>query len=386
MGEKRHAMLSPSGASRWMACTPSAVLEYDLPDRESEAAKEGTAAHNLAEIMLKHFTGSLSESEFKKQLSEARKSPYYNAEMESLVTDYTNYVLNLYKESLNDCDDPIIEIESKLPLIYYDTTDKGTGDAVIIADNTLRVIDLKYGKGVKVDAVENKQMLIYAIGALDKYGILYDIETIEMTVYQPRMNNISTWSIGREDLFSWYEDELIPKAKLAKDGKGDFVTGEHCRFCKIRETCRAYAEHNLEVLKHDFAEPATLTDDEIADILEKSADIMSWLRAVESFATTKALSGDVLKGFKLVSGRSNRRYKDVALVADRLIQNGYPEALIYDRSLLGITAMERAITKKAFNEILGDLVIKPEGKPVLVPESDKRPAINTLQSAINDFQ
>ena len=381
---KQHALLSPSGASRWLACPPSALLEADMPERESEAAKEGTTAHALAEVKLNRALDRITEEDYLDEIEKMKESKYYNEEMDELISGYVQFVLDKYAEDEERVPYTIIEVEEKLPL-PYSVEDEGTGDTVILSDGLLRIIDLKYGKGVPVSCVNNSQMKIYALGALAKYGFIYNVDEVELTIYQPRLDNISSWKVGVEELKDWLLNTVMPKAELAKEGKGEFATGDHCRFCKVREQCRAYSTENLRIAQLEFKDAPLLTEDEIADILGQSSKIASWLKSVEEYALVKALSGTRWKGYKLVEGKSARKYSDPDAVAKKLITNDIPEAIIYNKSLLGITAMEKAITKKTFNSLLSDLVIKPNGSPTLVPASDIRQEINNLQSAINDF-
>ena len=256
----------------------------------------------------------------------------------------------------------------------------GTGDCVIVADGTLSIIDLKYGKGVEVNAENNSQLLLYSLGALELFDGIYDIDTISMTIFQPRRYNISTYTISKDELLSWAEVVLVPAAKLAAKGEGNFKAGEHCRFCKVRTNCRKRAEYNLELARYDFEPPAMLDDIEIAAILAKADELIFWAADVKEYALRQALSGVTYDGFKVVEGRSNRKYTDEKAVIDAVKSAGFDP---YEHSILGITAMTTLLGKKKFNELLGGLIEKPQGKPTLVPLSDKRPAINT---ANDDFK
>ena len=243
----------------------------------------------------------------------------------------------------------------------------------------LQIIDFKYGLGVLVEAENNPQMMCYALGALDTYDGIYDIESVEMTIFQPRRGNVSTFTISKEDLLKWAEEYLAPIAQLAYNGEGEFHAGDHCQFCKVKATCRKRAEYNMELAAYDFEEPAMLDEDEIAEILPKIDSLITWANDLKDYALQQALSGVAYKGFKVVEGKSNRKYTDENAVAETIKQHGYDP---YERKLLGITAMTSLLGKKKFEELLGGLISKPPGKPALVPESDKRPALNT---AIDDF-
>ena len=384
--EASHALLGPSGASRWLACTPSARLEEKFPDNSGDAAAEGTTAHELGEILLRTFTGEYSKRKANSELKKLKESPFYNNEMQDNAEAYAAFVIEKFEEAKKRTPDAVLQIEQKLNLSEYVPESFGTGDAIIIADGILDIIDLKYGKGVLVSCENNKQMMLYALGALLEFDFLYAISIVRMTIYQPRLSNISTFEMSVEDLVEWAEKELSLKAQLAWEGKGEFVPGSHCQFCKAKAQCRALAEDNLELTKYDFQDSELLTDEEISAILVKADQFKKWLSSVENFALTEAVdNGKDWPGFKLVEGRSVRVYSSQDEVAKKLVENGIEEAIIYERKLLGITAMEKAITKKAFDSILGDLIIKPQGKPTLVPESDKRPAWNSVESAISDF-
>ena len=370
-----HALLSASGAHRWLNCTPSARLESDEPESTSAAAEQGTAAHALAEHKLRRAL---------KQRSKRPVSAWIDDEMETLTDDYVSFVQEHISIAQETCGDPQVLIEQRLDFSHIVPGSFGTGDCVIIAEPTLQIIDLKYGQGVLVEAVNNPQLMLYALGALHAFGSLYDIETVSVTIYQPRRANVDTWEISVAELEQWAETEVKPKAELASAGEGEFCPGSWCQFCRIAPTCRARAEANLQLAKLEFVPPAELSDAEIADVLTRIPQLKTWASDVEAYALSKAVNqGVVFEGFKLVAGRSVRKYtseKDVAAAAEAA---GYRD--IWDRKLITLTAMEKLMGKPAFNEILGDFVTKPAGKPTLVPASDKRPALD-LVSAATDFQ
>lgn len=383
----KHALLSPSSAERWLTCTPSARLGEKYPCTTGEAAKEGTVAHALGEALIRYEAGIISEEVYLKELSEIEQSEYYNADMQELMEEYRDYVMEAYEVAKMHTPDAELIIEDKLDLTKWIEGGYGTADAQIIADNTLNIIDLKYGRGVRVEAEGNKQMMLYAIGAVEKAKMFYDIKEVTMTIYQPRLNNISTYLLSVDELYKFAEEELKPKAAQAYEGKGDFVVGDHCRFCRAKPRCRAYADEQKKIAQYEFKNAEELSDDEIAEILAKADSVASWLKDVQDYALTVAVNeGKKFKGFKVVMGRSRRRYINEDDVVRRLLENGYEEALIFEKKLLGITAMEKAISKKQFNALLGDLVEKPEGKPMLVVESDKRPEWNRLETAQDDFK
>lgn len=375
----QHALFSASDAHRWLSCPPSARAEAGLPDSSSEAAKQGTVAHALAEWKVRCLDHRLVESAGDKPFSE-----WIDEEMERYTDEYATFVLE--QAAAAKMADPsfTLRVEQRLDFSHIVPGGFGTGDCVIIAEPTLQIIDLKYGQGVLVEAENNPQLMLYALGALHTFGDLYDIERVAVTIYQPRRANVDTWEISVADLQHWAETEVIPKAELASAGEGEFCPGSWCQFCRIAPTCRARAEANLTLAKLEFAPPAELSDAEITHVLARIPDLKSWASGVEAYALSKAVNqGVVFEGFKLVAGRSVRKYiseTDVAVAAQAA---GYRD--IWDRKLITLTAMEKLMGKPAFNEILGDLVTKPAGKPTLVPASDKRPALDLVTTA-TDFQ
>lgn len=373
MPPQKHALLSASSAHRWLHCPPSAKLTAGVTEAPSEAALQGTAAHALAEHKLRRAL---------KQQSKRPVSKYEDDEMNTHTDDYVAYVLEQYEQAKQTTPGAVIYIEQHLDFSNVVPGGFGTGDCLIVADGTLHVIDLKYGLGVLVEAEWNPQMMLYAIGALALFDALYDIEQVALTVFQPRRENVSTWTISVTELNKWAEQTLKPAAELAAKGEGEFYAGAWCQFCRIASTCRARAEANLELAKFEFAPPAELSADEVADVLAQIPGLTRWASDVQDYALSQALSGERYEGFKLVAGRSIRKYTDETAVAEAAKAAGYRD--IYKRSLLTITAMERLMGKKQFSEILGNLVLKPEGKPTLVPVSDKRPELQ-MDSAADDF-
>ena len=381
-----HAVLGPSSASRWMACTPSARLELTYPDTSGPAAEEGTLAHELGEMIIQYHNKLIKKVEYKEAVERIEANPMFNADMQGHAEDYASFVAEKFAEARKRTKDAVLQVEAKLNLTDYVPEGFGTGDAVIIADGVMDIIDLKYGKGVMVFCENNKQMMLYSLGALREYDFMYDIHTVRMTIYQPRLDNISSFEMSVSDLRKWAVEELIPRAALAFDGVGEFVPGTPCHFCKAKVQCRALAEENLKIAKYDFADGVLLEDHEISDILTRAKAFVNWIGSIEDFALSQAIEkGKKWDGFKLVEGRSNRCYADQTKVADTLLANGYKEDVIYTKSLLGITAMEKTITKKTFSELLDGLLIKPPGKPTLVPATDKRSEWNSIESAISDF-
>lgn len=375
MPPNTHAVLSPSSAERWLHCTRSARLEQEFMDQPTQASAEGTAAHALAEHKLKKAL---------KMRSSRPVSEFDSDEMEELTDAYRDYVLEQLEIERQTCPDAQVFIETKLDLTSYVPGSFGTSDCIIISDDKLHVIDLKYGQGIVVQAKENPQMKLYALGALDIYDGLYDFSKVSMTIFQPRRENVSTWTESVDALRKWAAEELRPKAELANDGEGDFCSGDWCVFCKAAVRCRERAKAKLELAKQEFSLPPLITDEEIEEILPKLPDLTKWANDLMNYAKDAALNhGKHWSGFKVVAGRSNRKYKDEDAVIKAAQGAGYTD--IFKTSLITLTEMEKLMGKKKFKEILGGLVVKPEGKPALVPESDKRPAI-TGNDAKSDFE
>lgn len=372
-----HARLSASGAHRWMACTPSVKLEEQFPDKESEYAAEGTLAHSVAELIIRYNNEELTKRTFTTRMNKLRKEELFCKEMEDYISDYAHTVWEIFNEAKASCPDAQLLAEQRLDFSEYVPDGFGTGDVVIIADDMVQVIDLKYGKGVGVSAEGNPQLRLYGLGAYLEHSMLYDIRRVRMTIIQPRLENVSTEELTVEELLAWAEAEVRPKAVLAMAGEGEYVTGDHCRFCKAKAVCRARADENLALAKLELRDPDILEDWEIGEVLKRAEELNCWAKDVKDYAFDQALNHGVkFEGWKLVEGRSNRKYLDEDKVQETLLEAGYPEKEITETKLLGITAMEKAIGKKAFGVVLGDLVIKPEGKPTLVPETDKRPELD----------
>jgi len=371
-----HALLSASSSHRWLHCTPSARIEEQFENTSSVFAAEGTAAHALSEHKLRLFLG---------QKSKRPTSQFDSEELEYYTDSYVDYASELITDTSKKCKDPIILLEQRLDYSCYVPEGFGTGDLVIIADGTLDIVDLKYGKGVAVSAIDNPQMKLYALGAIALFDTLYDIQTVRMIICQPRLEVISTYELNTNELTAWAEVELRPKAQLAINGEGEFLPGEHCRFCRARQTCRARAEEHLVLARYDFKLPSLLTDEEIAEVLSLADRLSVWASDVYAYATDMAVrEGKEWKYFKLVEGRSNRRYTSESAVIETVSAAGYSD--IYKQSLIGITEMEKLLGKKRFQELLADLIEKPGGKPTLVPDSDKRKPMTFNNTAEDDFR
>lgn len=367
-----HSLLSASSSHRWLHCPPSARLCEGYDDKGSNFAAEGTDAHALCEYKLRAALG-MEAKDPTEDLS------WYDAEMEESANGYAAFVMELVEEAKKNCSDPVVLIEQRLDYSRYVAEGFGTGDCVIIADGTLHIVDFKYGRGILVEAEDNPQMMLYALGALELFDCLYDIDTVSMTIFQPRRGNVSTYTLPKADLYEWADTVLAPAAELAWSGEGEYHCGEWCQFCKAKADCRERANANMELAKYEFKQPPLLTDEEVEEILGRIDELIAWASDIRDYALQAAIGGKHWTGYKLVEGRSNRKYTDERAVVAAVRAAGYDP---YEHKVLGVTAMTTMLGKKQFNDILGGLVTKPQGKPTLVPDSDKRPAMTNI---INEF-
>ena len=368
----KHAVLSASSSERWLNCPPSARLCEAYEDKGSNYAAEGTDAHALCEFRLKQALGIPADDPIE-NLS------WYNEEMEDCAAGYAAYVSELLETAKQTCADPVVMIEQRVDFSRWVKEGFGTADCIVIADGVLNICDYKNGQGCLVLADRNPQMMLYALGALEIFDGIYDIDTVRMTIYQPRKSNISVYEMDKADLYEWANSELTQKAQLAYEGQGSFSCGEWCRFCKAKAECRERAEANLALARYEFQTPALLADEEIADILGKVDALTAWASDVKEYALQQAISGTAFPGWKLVEGRSNRKYTSEAAVAAAVEGAGFNP---YEKKLLGITAMQKLLGKSRFEELLAPYIEKPQGRPTLVRSSDKRPEWNTAK---NDF-
>ncbi len=363
-----HAFLSPSSSIRWYFCPPSARLCDQFPDQGSVFAAEGTEAHALCEYLLKSALG--------RPCVDPRPSlQYYTPEMEESASGYVQYILEKVEAHKAAAGlSPSVFVEQRLDLRGYIPESMGTADCVIIAGDTVEIIDFKYGMH-RVPAT-SMQLRIYALGACEVFSSLYDLSHVRMAIYQPRLSSVDETEMTVADLYAWARAELAPRARQAFDGAGEFACGDWCRLCRARRSCRALAEYQLEIAKYDFSDPALLSDAEIADVLSRVDDLVAWAADVKDYALREALKGHPYPGFKLVEGRTNRRFTDDAAVAARVESAGRDP---WERKLLGVATLEKLLGRKAFADLLSDLVTRPEGKPTLVPVSDKRPELITAR-------
>lgn len=382
----KHALLSASGAHRWLECTPSAQLELQFPQSTSEYAEEGTAAHELCELTARYWLGEISEAEYENQRDELAKGKYYNAEMQECANDYAKFVAEKTAAARETCEDAFTALEVRVDFSKYVKDGFGTGDCIIVSDNVLEIIDFKYGKGVRVEAADNPQMKLYALGAYLEYNTLFDIDSVRMTIFQPRLSGVqSSDEITVKELLEWAEKYVKPRAKLAYKGEGEFAPSEEvCKFCRAKAQCKARADKNLKLFD-EAPDILLLTPEDAGKILEQAGDIQSWLADLESLVSSTLLAGQPVEGWKMVEGRSNRRFTDELKVVAAMKAAGYDESLLYERKLITLTQMEKDFGKKAVAETLGELIVKPQGKPTLAPAKDKRPEFRPEEQLLAEF-
>ena len=370
-----HAFLSPSASHRWLNCPPSAKLCATVPDQSSPYAQQGTSAHELCAYLVEKALG-------RDVNNPTENLDYYDSEMQMCAEGYADFVMQEYEQAKKNCPDTDVLIEQKVDFSKWVEGGTGTADCILLSDGLAEIIDYKHGLGVMVSAKSeefggNPQLMCYSLGLIDMFDGIYNIDKIRMAIYQPRRENVSIFEMTKADLLKWADEVLSPTAAIAMKGEGEFKAGGHCQFCKVKATCRKRAEYNLEMAKYDFEMPDTLEDYEIDAILMKVDELTSWASDIKEYALNQALRGTDYEHFKVVEGRSNRKYTDEDKVAKVVTNAGYDP---YDKSVKGITAMTKLLGKKKFDELLGSLTFKPQGKPTLVTKSDKRPAMkNTAQ-------
>lgn len=388
--ERKHALLSASHAARWLACPPSARLEEKFKETcgfqdSSVYAEEGTLAHEFAELSLRMASGRISKVDYESALEALRGHELYSEEIEEQIEKYSTYVMEAFEHAKTVVPDPILFIEEKLDFSHIVEEGFGTGDSGIIADGIMEVIDLKYGKGVKVEACENPQLKLYALGALHNYEMLYDIHTVRLTIVQPRIDNIVSWDISVRDLYKWAFEVVKPIAEKAYVGKGIQKAGEHCKFCSVKAMCNTLAQRNIALAKHEFKDPQLLTEKQLIDVYKQIPMLVDWANSVGEFLFNKALAGEKVEGYKLVEAPSRRRWTNEEDVQAKLKEEGYTEEQFNTVKLKGISDIEKLVGKKNFPALMEGFVIKPQGNPILVPENDKRPEYKSLEQAKNDF-
>lgn len=379
-----HAVLSASGASRWLACTPSARLEEQFPDSTSEYAKEGTLAHEVCELKVrKNLIEQMPTRTYNTKLKKIKENELWQDEMDKFTDAYLEYIQELVHSY--SCS-PAVMVEKKVDFSQYVPEGFGTADCIVIAEGTMHIIDFKYGKGVAVSAENNPQMKLYALGAYLEYSMLYPIEKIKMAIVQPRLENEASESeIFVAELMDWAENVVKPLAEKAYKGEGTYIAGNHCRFCRAKATCRERARMNLEASKFEMRAGALLSDTEVGEALKMAQDLAKWAEDLKEYALTESLKGKIIPGWKAVEGRSVRAFKDTDLAIKTIIDSGIDEALLYERKQLTLAQIEKLLGTKQFKELVGELVEKAPGKPTLVLETDKREKIVNRITAEEDF-
>ena len=380
--DRTHALLSASGASRWMNCNPSARLEDMFPDESSEFAEEGTLAHEISELKLTKYLKTMSLRTFNSKMKKLKSHKLYKPEMEN----YTDVYVDNIKELLMSFDKPgTAEIEKKVDFSEYVPEGFGTCDFVTVDTGTLYIRDLKYGKGVPVSAQDNPQLMLYSLGAYLEFSLFNDIENINMGIIQPRLDIVSIFEISADELMKWAENEVKPNAEKAFKGEGDFKVGQ-CTFCRAKALCRARAEANMSLETEMKLKGNILSNEEMGEILNRARDVVKWVKDIENYCQQAILRGEYVPGWKVVEGRSVRAFSDTEKAMEVLKEKGVAEELMYERKMLTLTQLEGVVGKKDFNEYVGDFIIKPKGKPTLVPESDKRASyVNDVINASDDF-
>ena len=384
--ERAHALLSASGAHRWLVCTPSAKLEEGFPDTTSEAAKEGTLAHELAELKARHYfyTPDFGKKKYTTRANKLKKEDLWKDEMERYTDEYLDY-LKVTALNLNTA--PYVAIEQKLDLGNWIPEGFGTADCVMVYGNTVHVFDFKYGKGVQVDAEQNPQMLLYALGVYAAYKMLYPIEQICMTIVQPRIDHVSEWTCTLEELLSFGE-KVKERAALAIEGKGEYHPDEKaCRFCRAKAQCRARSDFNVKKAFNIGEMPPLISAEEAGQRLLELQDIVKYQKDLQEWALSECLAGKDVPGWKAVEGRSVRDWSDMDAAFDKLIKSEMTmEEMLYEKKPLTLAQVEKLIGKKDFQDTVGEFVVKKSGKPTLVKESDKREAITNIVTAEEAFK
>ena len=383
---RQHSVLSPSGAHRWLKCTASAALEATLPDNTSVVAAEGTLAHEICELKLQHyfFTADMTKRKFTLRYNKLKADPLYQQEMDGYTDSYVDIIK---AQALKFESAPVVKIEEEFDLREYIRTDEahGSADCVLISSTELHVYDFKYGKGVPVSATENPQMMLYALGAYNKYSLIYPIQTVHMHIIQPRLDNNSDYTVTVDKLLEFGEMVAQTTQQIA-EGETEFVPGEaQCRFCRARAICRARADYNVQLAFATDKKPDTLSNTEIGGYLQKGEDIAKWVKDLEEYALSQCLAGKEIPGYKAVNGRSTRKWTDQDKAFTALKEHGIDEAVLYERKPVTLAQAEKIIGKQEFNEIVGCYIDSPPGKPTLVKYADKRPAITNVTKAKDAF-
>ena len=383
--ERAHAKLSASGASRWATCPGSVQMEDGIPDKESVYAQEGTLAHEMSELKLKHYLDpkGFGKRKLNAAIKKLKENELYQAEMESYTDTYVDFIK---EKALSFSSNPYIEIEKRVDFSRWVEGGFGTCDCVLIHGSTLSIIDLKYGKGVPVSSEQNEQLILYALGAYDAFNLIYNLDKIELNIVQPRINNFSTWEISLTELLLW-GDYFKVQAEKALGGNGELVpSAKACKFCKARDICTARAENNLSLESEIKLKPNEIPKDKLYEYISRGEDIAKWVADLKAYALDMCLKGEDVKGLKAVAGRTSRSWTNQDEAINKLIEGGIDEAIIYDKVPLTLAKLEKALGKQQFTTLVGDMVVTSEGKPTLVFENDKRPAITNTVNATSIFK
>ena len=383
--ERAHAKLSASGASRWATCPGSVQMEDGIPDKESVYAQEGTLAHEMSELKLKHYLDpkGFGKRKLNAAIKKLKENELYQAEMDSYTDTYVDFIK---EKALSFPSNPYIEIEKRVDFSRWVDGGFGTCDCVLIHGSTLSIIDLKYGKGVPVSSEQNEQLIVYALGAYDAFNLIYNLDKIELNIVQPRINNFSTWEISLTELLLW-GDYFKVQAEKALGGNGELVpSAKACKFCKARDICTARAENNLSLESEIKLKPNEIPKDKLYEYISRGEDIAKWVADLKAYALDMCLKGEDVKGLKAVAGRTSRSWTNQDEAINKLIEGGIDEAIIYDKVPLTLAKLEKALGKQQFTTLVGDMVVTSEGKPTLVFENDKRPAITNTVNATSIFK
>ena len=383
--ERAHAKLSASGASRWATCPGSVQMEDGIPDKESVYAQEGTLAHEMSELKLKHYLDpkGFGKRKLNAAIKKLKENELYQAEMESYTDTYVDFIK---EKALSFPSNPYIEIEKRVDFSRWVDGGFGTCDCVLIHGSTLSIIDLKYGKGVPVSSEQNEQLILYALGAYDAFNLIYNLDKIELNIVQPRINNFSTWEISLTEMLLW-GDYFKVQAEKALGGNGELVpSAKACKFCKARDICTARAENNLSLESEIKLKPNEIPKDKLYEYISRGEDIAKWVADLKAYALDMCLKGEDVKGLKAVAGRTSRSWTNQDEAINKLIEGGIDEAIIYDKVPLTLAKLEKALGKQQFTTLVGDMVVTSEGKPTLVFENDKRPAITNTVNATSIFK
>lgn len=393
MAKEKHALLSASSSHKWLHCTPSARLEESLPDDTSEAAKMGTLAHALCELKLqKIFTDrNMSTKSYNSKLKKITSDELYDTDMDRNSDTYVDIIKEI---AFAFPSTPLVAIEKKVDYSNWVPEGFGTSDCILIRGNEMHVVDYKNGTGVAVSAIDNPQMKLYALGAMQAYGYIFPIEKITLHIVQPNRSIHSEWTLSKDELLFWGDTYVRPISKIAFDGKGDFIQGEWCdsNFCRAKAICRKRMDENMSLMENavdavtqEVQLPPLISDEEVGKLLKKAQFLASWVKRLEGYALDKIVSGGVIPGWKIVEGRSNRTITDFDIVVDKLKEAGYEEAILYEKKPIALTALEKIIEKEDFKNCVQSLITKPPGKPTLAPEDDKRTAMQVRPTTEDAF-